>query len=149
MPASWPRGAAAPAPASRGTFVKGLAVGAAASVGWLRGSASAQASGPASLRAAPAVLTGTDLDLRIGKTAVNVTGTARTAQTINGSMPGPLLRWPEGDTVSVRVANGPAEDTSSSAPVALGPDGAQAVRSTKRVPHGSAATQASPSRSAW
>lgn len=87
---------------SRRTFVQGLAISAAASIGLLRQSVSAQTP----QRAAQAVLTGTDFDLRIGATTVNVTGKARTAQTINGSLPGPLLRWREGDTVSLRVANG-------------------------------------------
>jgi CopA family copper-resistance protein len=94
---------------SRRTFVKGLAIGgAAASVGLLKGSAWAQ---PLA-RVDPAVLSGTDFDLRIGETAVNITGRNRTALTINGSVPGPLLRWREGDTVTLRVANTLNEDTS-------------------------------------
>ena len=43
---------------------------------------------------------------------MNFTGTTRMAQTINGSIPGPLLRWREGDTVTLRVANQLDEDTS-------------------------------------
>jgi CopA family copper-resistance protein len=93
---------------SRRTFVKGLAIGGtAAAMGMLRGSASAQEG-----RGAAAVLSGNEFDLRIGQTTVNITGTPRTALTINGSLPGPTLRWREGETVTVRVSNALAEDTS-------------------------------------
>ena len=43
---------------------------------------------------------------------MNFTGSTKMAQTINGSIPGPLLRWREGDTVTLRVANQLDEDTS-------------------------------------
>lgn len=58
------------------------------------------------------VLTGNDFDLFIGESPVNITGAARTAMTINGSLPGPVLRWREGDTVTLRVRNRLQEDTS-------------------------------------
>ncbi|MGE6688274.1 copper resistance system multicopper oxidase [Stutzerimonas stutzeri] len=58
------------------------------------------------------VLTGNDFDLFIGEIPVNITGAARTAMTINGSLPGPILRWREGDTVTLRVRNRLHEDTS-------------------------------------
>src|SRR5690606_17230314 len=58
------------------------------------------------------VLTGDDFDLFIGESPVNLTGAARTAMTINGSLPGPILRWREGDTVTLRVRNRLQEDTS-------------------------------------
>jgi CopA family copper-resistance protein len=94
---------------SRRTFVTGLALsGTAASLGLLPRRAAA-APGP---RTDPAVLSGTDFDLRIGETRVNITGRDRTALTINGSIPGPLLRWREGDTVTLRVANTLADMTS-------------------------------------
>ena len=94
---------------SRRTFVKGLAIGgAAASMGWLRQTVAAQTP----QRQEPTVLSGTEFDLRIGETAANITGRPRTALTINGSLPGPLLRWREGDTVTLRVANSLDEDTS-------------------------------------
>jgi FtsP/CotA-like multicopper oxidase with cupredoxin domain len=51
------------------------------------------------------VLSGTEFNLRIGETDVNITGRSRTALTINDSMPGPLLRWKEGDTITLNVAN--------------------------------------------
>ena len=94
---------------SRRTFVKGLAIGgAAASVGLLRQPVWAQAR----QRRDPEVLTGTTFDLRIGEVDVNVTGAARTALTINDSRPGPLLRWREGDTVTLNVSNTLDDDTS-------------------------------------
>ncbi|PYG76753.1 MULTISPECIES: copper resistance system multicopper oxidase [unclassified Pseudomonas] len=60
----------------------------------------------------PTVLTGSDFDLYIGELPVNITGTARTAMAINGSLPGPTLRWREGDTVTLRVRNRLKQDTS-------------------------------------
>ncbi len=52
-----------------------------------------------------AELRGTEFDLVIAETPVNFTGHARMATTVNGSLPGPTLRWREGDTVTVRVTN--------------------------------------------
>nr|AFK89844.1 Multicopper oxidase [Pseudomonas syringae] len=51
------------------------------------------------------VLSGTEFDLSIGEMPVNITGRRRTAMAINGGLPGPLLRWKEGDTVTLRVRN--------------------------------------------
>ncbi|MEZ5418652.1 MAG: copper resistance system multicopper oxidase [Vicinamibacterales bacterium] len=94
---------------SRRTFVKGLAIGgAAASVGLLRQPVWAQSRS----RQDSAVLSGTEFDLRIGETEVNLTGAVRTALTINDSLPGPLLRWREGDTITLNVSNSLDEDTS-------------------------------------
>src|SRR5690606_11639039 len=53
----------------------------------------------------PAVLSGTEFDLRIGFTPVNFTGRRRVATVVNGQLPAPLLRWREGDTVTLRVRN--------------------------------------------
>jgi CopA family copper-resistance protein len=97
------------APVSRRTFVKGLAVGgAAAGLGLWNRSALAQAI------PTPAwtTLSGTDFDLRIGETPMNFTGRPRVAVTVNGSVPAPTLRWKEGDTVTLRVANTLTEDAS-------------------------------------
>jgi CopA family copper-resistance protein len=58
------------------------------------------------------VLTGTEFDLRIDSTPVNFTGAARTGVAVNGQIPAPLLRWREGDTVTLRVANRLAARTS-------------------------------------
>lgn len=53
----------------------------------------------------PEVLAGTQFDLSIGETLVNYTGKTRPAITINGSVPGPILRWKEGTRVQLRVRN--------------------------------------------
>ena len=58
------------------------------------------------------VLAGTRFDLSIGETVMNFTGSPKTALAINGSIPGPLLRWRQGDTVMLRVSNQLDEDTS-------------------------------------
>jgi CopA family copper-resistance protein len=50
--------------------------------------------------------------LRIGETPMNFTGHPRVAFTVNGSVPAPTLRWKEGDTVTLRVANTLDEDAS-------------------------------------
>ena len=62
--------------------------------------------------ARPTSLTGSNFDLAIGETAVNVTGSPGRALTVNGSLPAPTLRWREGETVTVRVANRFHRDTS-------------------------------------
>ncbi|MGE3841387.1 MAG: copper resistance system multicopper oxidase [Vicinamibacterales bacterium] len=94
---------------SRRTFVKGLAIGGvAASVGVMRPTLWAQSR----QRQESSVLTGTEFDLGIGETEVNITGATRTALTINDSLPGPLLRWREGDTITLNVSNRLDEDTS-------------------------------------
>src|SRR4029453_17858491 len=51
------------------------------------------------------VLTGTHFDLGIGETPVNFTGRKRIGTVVNGQVPAPLLRWREGDTVTLRVRN--------------------------------------------
>jgi CopA family copper-resistance protein len=43
---------------------------------------------------------------------MNFTGSPRVAFTVNGSVPAPLLRWKEGDTVTLRVVNTLDEDAS-------------------------------------
>jgi len=53
----------------------------------------------------PQTLSGTDFNLTISEQAVNFTGTARIATTVNGSLPAPILRWCEGDIVTLRVTN--------------------------------------------
>jgi CopA family copper-resistance protein len=53
----------------------------------------------------PAILSGDHFELTIDSTPVNITGRRVMATTINGSIPGPTLRWREGDTVTVAVTN--------------------------------------------
>ena len=50
-------------------------------------------------------LSGTEFDLVVDELPVNFTGRKRTAIAINGQVPAPLLRWREGDTVTLRVTN--------------------------------------------
>ena len=96
----------------RRRFLQGLAAGGMAlgALPWLDAVA-ARATAATALGTAP-VLTGTEFDLTIAETAVNITGTPRMATTINGSLPGPTLRMREGDTVTIRVTNRLAVDTS-------------------------------------
>jgi CopA family copper-resistance protein len=58
-----------------------------------------------------AVLSGTQFDLTIDELPVNFTGARRTAVAINGQVPGPTLRFREGDTVTIRVTNRLRETT--------------------------------------
>lgn len=96
------------APTSRRTFIKGLAAGGVlAGLGLWR--APVWALGRPGQ---PGVLAGTQFDLSIDELPVNFTGKARKAIAINGSLPAPLLRWREGDTVTLRVRNRLKEDTS-------------------------------------
>ncbi|MGE8152570.1 copper resistance system multicopper oxidase [Pseudomonas vancouverensis] len=93
---------------SRRTFVKGLAIG-----GLLTGAGLWRA--PVWAISSPGeqqVLAGTDFDLSIGEIPVNFSGHPRTAMAINGGIPGPLLRWREGDTVTLRVRNRLKDSTS-------------------------------------
>ncbi|MFP5425080.1 MAG: copper resistance system multicopper oxidase [Gammaproteobacteria bacterium] len=93
---------------TRRSFVKGLAAtGLLGGLGMWRAPVWAVTS-----PGQPNVLTGTDFDLYIGELPVNITGAPRTAMAINGSVPGPILRWREGDTVTLRVRNRLKQDTS-------------------------------------
>lgn len=93
---------------SRRTFVKGLAAGGLlGGLGLWRTPVWAVTS-----PGEPQVLAGTEFDLFIGETPINITGNPRNAMTINGGIPGPLLRWREGDTVTLRVKNRLKENTS-------------------------------------
>ena len=89
---------------TRRTFVKGLgAATTLAGLGLWR---------PLAQAAEGQDLAGQHFELFIGQTPVNITGRPRTALTLNNSLPGPLLRWREGDTVTLRVRNRLAQDTS-------------------------------------
>ena len=90
-----------PDPARR-RFVQGLALGGAAlGVGLLPRFALAA---PTSA-SYPSVLSGTEFDLNIGAMPVDFTGRARSAIVVNRQLPAPILRWREGDTVTLRVRN--------------------------------------------
>src|SRR5260370_942507 len=88
---------------SRRHFVQGLAGGALAVVG-ARPFAWA-AVDPAAAGDAGAILSGTEFNLEIGASPVNFTGQPGIATAVNGRLPAPLLRWREGDTVTLRVTN--------------------------------------------
>lgn len=89
------------APLSRRRFVQGLALG-----GLAMGTAGLRLPAFATdARSGPQVLSGTTFDLSIGATPVNITGQVRPAITVNGSLPAPILRWRQGDTVTLKVAN--------------------------------------------
>ncbi|MEP6897414.1 MAG: copper resistance system multicopper oxidase [Rhodanobacter sp.] len=91
-----------PADLSRRRFVQGIALGGAvAGLGLLRPSSVWALNSPGQ----PTVLRGTDFVLDIAETPVNYTGAARLATTVNGAVPGPVLRWKEGSTVNLRVTN--------------------------------------------
>jgi FtsP/CotA-like multicopper oxidase with cupredoxin domain len=84
---------------SRRRFVHGFA-GAAFVLGAARWNATRGAETPPG-----SVLRGTQFDLTIDELPVSYTGARRTAVAINGQVPGPTLRFREGDTVTIRVTN--------------------------------------------
>jgi CopA family copper-resistance protein len=98
---------------SRRRFVRGLAGSAIVATGLLPAQrSSAGTSAGAADSNAPAVLTGSEFDLQIAQREVNLTGLARPATVVNGSLPGPTLRWREGDPVTIHVTNRLAVPTS-------------------------------------
>ena len=86
---------------SRRRFVQGLALGGSAALlgGFIKPAWALQSPGE------PNALAGTDFALEVGEIPVNFTGKARPATVVNGSLPGPLLRWREGTTVTLHVTN--------------------------------------------
>ena len=98
-------------PVSRRRFVTGIAAGAAIAGLPVSRASAAQTSNPPSQNL-PQVLRGNRFDLHVNYLPVNFTGHARTAVAVNGSVPGPVLRWKEGDTVTINVTNHLAHDTS-------------------------------------
>lgn len=86
---------------SRRRFVQGLTLG-----GIVAGlDLDAYASAATSPAPQIPVLSGNEFDLSIGAMPVNITGARRTATVVNGSLPAPVLRWRQGDTVTLRVRN--------------------------------------------
>jgi len=53
----------------------------------------------------PTVMRGNHFDLTLDRIAVNKTGTPNWANAINGGVPGPVLRWREGDVVTLNITN--------------------------------------------
>jgi CopA family copper-resistance protein len=68
--------------------------------------------GSTGLRSALPTLSGPDIGLTIGRTPFTVNGRTGQAVTINGTLPAPLLRLREGQSVRLSVANALDEDTS-------------------------------------
>ncbi|MEO8812791.1 MAG: copper resistance system multicopper oxidase [Caulobacteraceae bacterium] len=88
---------------SRRRFVQGLALaGGAAAAGIPRLAAGAARETPS----------GEAFDLTLRAMPINITGRRRMATAVNGSVPGPILRFREGDTVTLNVTNRLSETTS-------------------------------------
>jgi CopA family copper-resistance protein len=103
---SFPKLRYAPHGLSRRRFVESLALGAGlVAIGPTSVSATEGTNGPPTLR-------GDRFDLLVGPTPVNITGRQRTATTVNGSIPGPILRMREGDVATINVTNRLSEHTS-------------------------------------
>ena len=94
---------------SRRRFVTGIAAG-SAFLGL--GLASTLSLASPSNRLGPSMLRGNQFDLNIGYQPVNFTGKDRMATAVNGSVPAPILRWREGERVTLRVKNNLAKDSS-------------------------------------
>ena len=88
-------------PISRRRFVEGLAAGAAiAALDW-NGLTVFGETTPYM----PPTLSGKHFDLTIDSRPVNFTGKRSVSTAVNGSVPGPILRWREGDAVTIAVTN--------------------------------------------
>ena len=97
-----------PLKVTRRSFIKGLTVtGVTSGLGVWSFNARSSLSLPL-----PPTLLGTHFDLTISETPVNITGSNKQAKTINGGLPGPTLRWKEGDKVTLKVKNQLDEQTS-------------------------------------
>lgn len=94
-----------PIDSRRRQFIQGLAAGGVLAGLSAWGSPSWADSSAATITGSAPVLSGTEFDLTIAETPVNFTGSPRMATTINHSLPSPILRWREGDTVTIRVTN--------------------------------------------
>ncbi len=88
---------------SRRRFVTGAAAGLGLAV---TGARAAAGTTPAD------VARGSKLNLAIGYREVNFTGKPRLATVVNGGLPGPVLRWREGDEAVLTVRNDLAVDSS-------------------------------------
>jgi CopA family copper-resistance protein len=95
---------------SRRSFVRfGVGVGALAGLDGLFPAYAQAAGGLFQRQYAPTTV---EVDLAVGSAGLNINGRNAVAQTVNGSIPGPLLRFREGDTAVIRVRNDLGEDTS-------------------------------------
>lgn len=94
---------------SRRRFLRTAAAVSLGAAGWRLLPAWAQ---PAGSLANPLRVTESGVDLIIDRTPVRFGGRETTAVTINGTVPGPLLRFREGESAVLRVTNRLKEDTS-------------------------------------
>jgi len=79
-------------PVTRRRFIQGLAAGGAvAALDW----GGRQAFGETGQQQTPATLTGKEFELTIDSLPVKFTGRHSEATAVNGSVPGPILRWRE------------------------------------------------------
>lgn len=69
-------------------------------------------SGSATQLAGLSALSGREFDLNVAQTTRTINGEPSRAILVNGHLPAPLLRWCEGDTVTLNVTNHLAVDTS-------------------------------------
>ena len=93
---------------SRRRFVTGAAAGGALmALGIDRGQGEDIPANPG-----PQIIAGNRFDLTIGSQPVNFTGRKRFATAVNGTVPGPVLRWREGERVNLRVRNNLPADSS-------------------------------------
>ena len=93
---------------SRRRFVTGIGTGSA--IAFSASAMSRRTDAPETVT--PTVLEGNSFELNIGYSEVNFTGKQRIATTVNGSLPAPVLRWREGETVTLKVKNNLAHDSS-------------------------------------
>ena len=93
---------------SRRKFVQGLTAGTMIAASGIGTKTVFAASQPQQ----PQVLTGNYFKLTYDYQKVNFTGSERLATAINGSVPAPVLRWKQGQQVTLDVTNNLAEDSS-------------------------------------
>lgn len=92
---------------SRRRFVTGATAG-----GLLAGLGSRAAFASQASAASPQILSGNQFKLDIGYQPVNFTGADRIATAVNGTVPAPILRWKEGERVTLKVTNYLSHDSS-------------------------------------
>jgi len=95
---------------TRRGFVQGIVAGGVMSVLdlWRWPTAAMARNGASS----PPILSGNNFNLTVGRVPVNFTGRLAYATAVNGLVPGPTLRWREGDNVILAVTNHLKEQTS-------------------------------------
>jgi len=89
---------------SRRRFVQDLTMGGTAAVLGLL-SRSSRGSAAVAAPTGPPELSGTEFDLTVGDTPMGFGDAVRPTTSVNGSVPGPTLRWREGTTVTLRIHN--------------------------------------------